>query len=1022
MKIIEYSIKNRIVVLFATLVLTLAGVISYFRLGKLEDPEFKVKEAIVVTLYPGASPESVEQEVTDKIEMALRKIPNADVDSVSKASYSEVHIKIDESTPSDKVDQEWDVVRKKINDVKTSLPLGALPPVVLDDYGDVYGMFFAITSEGFSKEELYNYAKEIRKELEKTDGVAKTTLFGNSDTVIEVLVDRDKIASLGINEKMIALTFTGQNIPAYANSVLHGDKNLRFDIDQSFESIEDIENLVIYSTPAVLNIQKPTTVLLKDIAEVRRTEVKPYTTKMRYNGKEAIGLMLSPVSGTNVVETGKEISKKIELLKEDLPHGIEIEKVYYQPELVSTAINQFIINLIESVVVVVGVLLITMGIKSGLIIGSGLILSILGTLIAMLGMKIDLQRVSLGAFIIAMGMLVDNSIVVVDGVLDSLDNGDSKYTALTKPTAKTAIPLLGATFIAVIAFLPMYMMPTTAGEYIKSLFWVVAISLGLSWIISLTQTTVFCDIYLSENNIKGGDNKGKLFHNKFVVILEKILIYKKLSMIVLLGAFFLSLLLFIKVPLSFFPDSDKKGFVINLWNPEGTDIEYTNKINQVVESEVLKQEGVVSVTSAIGGSPSRYYISSIPELPNTALSQLIISVEKLEDINKIGQDVKDFVDNNFPDTRVEIRKYTNGIPTRYPIQLRIVGEDSNILREYSKKFENILRNIDGAENVQTDWKEKQLVVKPEIDKVKERESLVTALDIATSLNRTTNGIKIGTFKDGEENIPVLFKEKNDGREFNINNLGQVPVWGLGPRSIPFRELIKKENLVWENPIIIRKDGFRAIQIQADVKNGYRVEAVRKEFAKAIKESKIELPKGYKLEWSGEFYEQEKNTEEIISYIPLQLIIMFMTCVLLFGNLRDPFIIFGVLPLSFIGILPGLFITGRTFGFMAIIGTISLSGMMIKSGIVLIDQIRYEIYTLNKEPFQAIIDSSASRIRAVVLAAGTTVLGMIPLMFDPLFSDMAITIVFGLTVATLLILFVVPLLYSIFYKIDKPKEN
>ncbi|EHI79524.1 hypothetical protein HMPREF9093_00213 [Fusobacterium sp. oral taxon 370 str. F0437] len=521
MKIIEYSIKNRIVVLFATLVLTIAGIISYFQLGKLEDPEFKVKEAIVVTLYPGASPENVEQEVTDKIEMALRKIPNADIDSTSKAGYSEVHIKIDESTPSDKVDQEWDVVRKKINDVKTSLPLGVLPPIVLDDYGDVYGMFFAITSEGFSKEELYNYTKAIRKELEKTDGVAKTTLFGNSDTVIEVLVDRNKIASFGINEKMIALAFTSQNIPAYANSVLHGDKNLRFDIDQSFESIEDIENLVIYSTPAVLNIQKPTTVLLKDIAEVKRTEVKPYTTKMRYNGKEAIGLMLSPVSGTNVVETGKEINRKIELLKEDLPHGIEIEKVYYQPELVSTAINQFIINLVESVAVVVGVLLITMGIKSGLIIGSGLVLSILGTLIAMLAMKIDLQRVSLGAFIIAMGMLVDNSIVVVDGVLDSLDNGDNKYTALTKPTAKTAIPLLGATFIAVIAFLPMYMMPTTAGEYIKSLFWVVAISLGLSWVISLTQTTVFCDMYLSENNFKGAEYQENYYITSLQLYLKK---------------------------------------------------------------------------------------------------------------------------------------------------------------------------------------------------------------------------------------------------------------------------------------------------------------------------------------------------------------------------------------------------------------------------------------------------------------------------------------------------------------------
>lgn len=1022
MKIIEYSIKHRVVIIFATIVLTIAGIFAYFKLGKLEDPEFKVKEAIVVTLYPGASPESVEQEVTDKIEIALRKIPNADVDSVSKAGYSEVHIKIEESTPSKEIDQQWDIVRKKINDVKASLPLGALPPVVLDDYGDVYGMFFAITSEGFSKEELYNYVKDIRKELEKTDGVAKTTLFGNSDAVIEVLVDRNKIASLGINEKMIALAFTSQNIPAYANSILHGNKDIRFDIDQSFKSVEDIENLVIYSTPPILNVEKPTTILLKDIAEVKRTEVKPYTTKMRFNGKESIGLMLSPVTGTNVVETGKEISKKLEILKQNLPYGIEIEKVYYQPELVSTAINQFIINLIESVVVVVGVLLITMGIRSGFIIGSGLILSILGTLIAMIGMKIDLQRVSLGSFIIAMGMLVDNSIVVVDGVLDSLDSGNDKYTSLTKPTEKTAIPLLGATFIAIIAFLPMYLMPTTAGEYIKSLFWVVAVSLGLSWIISLTQTTVFCDIYLSENKHKEKNNKGKKIYESFSKFLEKILIYKKFSILILLGAFLFSLLLFIKVPFSFFPDSDKKGFVINLWNPEGTDIEYTNKVSQAVENEILEQDGVISVTSAIGASPSRYYIATIPELPNTALSQLILSVKNLKDINKISESVEKFVNENFPDTRVEVRKYANGMPTRYPIQLRIIGNDEKILREYSKKLENILRSVEGADNIQTDWKEKILVIKPELDKVKERESLVTALDIATSLNRSINGINIGTFKDGEESIPVLFKEKNDSREFNINNLGQVPVWGLGYKSIPFRELIKKENLIWENPIIIRKDGFRAIQVQADVKTGYRVEDVRKKFAQAIKESKIELPKGYKLEWSGEYYEQEKNTKEIISYVPLQLIIMFMTCVLLFGNLRDPIIIFGVLPLSFIGILPGLFITGRTFGFMAIIGTISLSGMMIKSAIVLIDEIRYEIYTLKKEPFKAIIDSSASRIRAVSLAAGTTVLGMMPLMFDPLFSDMAITIVFGLTVTTMLILFVVPLLYSIFYKIDKPKKN
>lgn len=1018
MKIIEYSIKNKIVIVFGTLVLLTAGIFSYFKLGKLEDPEFKVKEAVIVTLYPGASPKSVEKEVTDKIETALRQIPNVEIDSVSKANYSEVHIKIDEKTPNNQVSQQWDIVRKKISDVRASLPLGVLEPIVLDDYGDVYGMFFAITNEGFSKDELYDYVKNIKKELERIPGVAKTTLFGNRDSVIEVLVDRSKMANLKINEKMIALAFTSQNIPAYANSVLHEDKNIRFDLDQSFRTIEDIENLIIYSTPPILNIHKPTTILLKDIAEIRRSEVKPYTTKMRYNGKEAIGLMLSPVSGSNVVETGKKISEKLELIKEDLPHGIEIEKVYYQPELVSSAINKFIINLIESVIVVIGVLLITMGFKSGMIIGSGLILSILGTLIIMLGMKIDLQRVSLGAFIIAMGMLVDNSIVVVDGVLNSLESGNDKYISLTEPAKKTAIPLLGATFIAIIAFLPMYLMPTTAGEYIKSLFWVVAISLGLSWIISLTQTIVFCDIYLNKNNIKNENSKKKLLYDKFSILLEKILIYKKISILILLGLFLLSMLLFIKIPFSFFPDSDKKGFVINLWNQEGTDIEYTNKISEAVENEVLKQDGVISVTSAIGASPSRYFISTIPELPNTALSQLIISVKKLKDINKISESVKKFVDNNFLDTRVEIREYTNGIPTKYPIQLRIIGDNENILREYSEKFGNILRNISGSENVQSDWKEKKLVIKPELDKVKERKSFITALDIGTSLNRSINGIKIGTFKDGEEDIPVIFKEKNTNREFNINNLGQVSIWGLGFESIPLRELVKKENLVWENPIIIRKDGFRAIQVQADVKNGYRVEEVRKRFESAIKNSKISLPKGYKLEWSGEYYEQEKNTKEVISYVPLQLIIMFTTCLLLFRNLKDPIIVFSVLPLSFIGILPGLFITGRTFGFMAIIGTISLSGMMIKSAIVLIDEIRYEIYTLKKEPFKAIIDSSVSRIRAVSLAAGTTVLGMFPLMFDPLFSDMAITIVFGLTVTTFLILFAVPLLYSILYRIDK----
>ncbi|PID67159.1 MAG: MFS transporter [Fusobacteriales bacterium] len=1018
MKIIEYSIKNRVVIIFATIIIVLAGIFSYVKLGKLEDPEFKVKEALVVTLYPGASPEEVELEVTDKIEKALKQIPNAELSSVSKTSYSEVKIKLDDSIPSKEVEQYWDNVRKKISDGKINLPLGTLPSLVLDDYGDVYGMFFAITSEGFLKDELYKHVKEIRKKLENTKGISKTTLFGNSDNVIEVLIDRDKVASLGLNQKMITLAFNSQNIPAYTNSLVYDNKNIRIDVNQSFKTIEDIENLIIFTTPPVLGANKTSTIFLKDIAEVKRKEVKPYKNKMRFNGREAIGLMLSPVGGTNVVETGKEISRKIEEIKANLPYGIEIEKVYYQPELVSTAISQFINNLIASVAVVIGVLLLSMGLRSGLIIGSGLVLSILGTLIVMLLVKIDLQRVSLGSFIIAMGMLVDNSIVVVDGVLYSLEEKKGKYESLVEPTKKTAIPLLGATFIASIAFLPMYLMPTAAGEYVGSAFWIISISLGLSWIISLTQTTVFCDIYLNEMPHHEESEKKKKFYERFAKFLEKILINKKKSSIIIILMFVFSMIIFSRVPLSFFPDSDKKGFVINIWNPERTDIKFTNKVALEVEEMLSTQKGITSVTTTVGGSAPRYYIATIPELPNTAFAQIIVSVEDLDYIDLISNNVREYADENLLDTNVEVRKYINGIPSKYPVQLRILGQDREVLRKYSNEVLKILKNVEGATNVQTDWKEKVLVLKPEMDKQREKETLITPMDIGKSLNRALDGTKIGIFKDGDENIPVLFKEKSS-KEINIDSLGQVSIWGLGLNKVPFDELIKDKKLEWEDPIIVRKDGVRAIQVQADVEKGYMVEDVRKKLAEEIKE--IKLPNGYRFEWSGQYHEQQKNMKSILSFVPLQMIIMFATCVLLFASLKDPIIIFSVLPLSFIGIAPGLFISGKTFGFMAIIGAISLSGMMIKSSIVLLDEIRYQINVLQKDKFQAIIDSSVSRIRAVSLAAGTTIFGMLPLIYDPLFSDMAITIIFGLTVATLLILFVVPLLYAILYKVEKTEE-
>lgn len=1014
MSIIDYSIKNRVVTIYLTVILIVGGILSYVKLGKLEDPEFRVKEAIVLTLYPGANPHQVELEVTDEIESALQQIGHTEyIESMSKAGYSEVKIKLKEDLKAEVIDQYWDNVRKKINDVQSKLPTGALPSIVMDDYGDVYGMFFAITSDGYSTEELNDYVTYIRRELQGLSGVSKTTVYGKVDTAVEVLIDREKVSALGINEKLILASFLSQNLPAYSSGMEHGDLKIRVNINEGFNSLDDIGNLVIFSKDNLRGGEE--VVLLKDIATIKKSQVTPIRNKMRYNGKEAMGLMLSPETGTNVIDTGKQIEEKLQEIKSNLPKGIEIEKIYYQPELVTTAIGQFVSNLVASVVVVVGVLLFTMGMRSGLIIGSGLILSILGTLIYMLAVKMDMQRVSLGSFIIAMGMLVDNAIVIVDGVLADMEKGEERYTSLTKTAKKTAIPLLGATVIAVMAFLPMYLMPTDAGEYISSLFWIMAVSLGLSWVLALTQIPVFCDLFLQVKKREEKGKKEKFFefcHN----FLEKVLAHRVLSLGVVIGAFIFSMILFTRLPITFFPDSDKKGFVVNLWLPEGTSLNKTDEISKIVENEILKDENVTVAAGAVGGSPSRYYVATIPELPNESFSQIIVAVKDLDSVNRVGKNIKKFVSENIPDARVEIRKYVNGIPTRYPVELRISGADPYVLRELSKNVMDIMRKTPHTENIQTDWKNKVLTWAPKLAQNVERKNMISPMDVANSISKATDGVTIGKYKEGTELMPIIIREKSGGQQIDVNSIGQIPVWGLGLKNLPLNKIIEKEELKWEDPEIHRRNRVRTITVQCDVKDGQTAESVRKMIAKEVE--KLDIPANYKLEWGGEYYEQNKNVSAVLSSVPLQGIIMFSICVFLFASLRDPFIIFVILPLSFIGIAPGLFISGRSFGFMSIIGAISLTGMMIKNSIVLIDEIKYEINIEKKDPYTAVIDSAVSRIRPVSMASVTTIFGMLPLVFDPLYGDMAITIVFGLTASTMLTLFVVPLLYAMLYKIKK----
>ena len=1016
MKFIDYSIKNTIVVRFMVILLVIGGLFSYMKLGKLEDPEFKIKEALVVTLYPNADAHSVELQVTTKIEEALQKIPNIEfLQSTSKPGYSQVKIKLKESVPSKDLEQYWDKLRKKINDSRINLPVGALPPVVLDDYGAVYGIFLAVTSDGYSYSELKKYTEYITKELNSINGIAQVTQFGKPTDAIEIIIDRDKVNSMGLNTKLIATSLISENLITGGGTIDYGSLRVNLKLNNKINSTEKLENLIIFSKK--LPDGNDEIIRLKDIAKVERGYVEPISQKMYFNGQMSMGISLSPESGTNIVNTGKVIDEKIIELKEKLPVGIDIKKVYYQPDLVTSAINNFILNLIMSVITVVGILLLTMGMRSGLIIGANLVLSILGTLIFMLAMKIDMQRVSLGSFIIAMGMLVDNSIVIVDGVLVRRNQGMSMEDALSESTHKPALPLLGATFIAAIAFLPAYLMASYTGEYVSSSFWVIGISLMLSWVLCLTQTPVYCKLYLENEPIKEPSEREKKFYSKVHSVLEYLLDRKKSTLSFMAMALFVSGIIFMQIPKTFFPDSDKKGFTISLWAPEGSKIEVVEKATNELGKYLSENKNVTNVVETIGSSPARYYVCTIPELPNPAYGEIIVSVDKLKNLETVANSALDYANKNLAGIVVGAKKYPNGVPTQYPIEIAFSGQDPKILRDLANEAMEIIKKYPDVSNVKTDWRNKILTWNGDYSQSKGLRGNITPIDVTTGLMRTTTGMPIGKIEENDNSLAVILKETKDSSN-DINDIGQTPIWGATLKSEPLSGVLNKEFLSFEEGQIWRRNRVRTITVQCDVPMGVIAEEVRRDFKEEIEN--IKLPKGYTMTWFGEHHEQVKNFIALMSEVPLTLIIMFTICVLLFASVKIPMIIFSALPFAMIGIAPGLFLTGKSFGFMSTIGFVSLSGMMIKNMIVLVDEIKYEINILKKDKFTALVDSAVSRMRSVALAALTTILGMIPLLWDPLYGDMAATIIFGLFVSTVLTLFVFPVGYGLFYNIKRNK--
>ena len=1007
MNIAQFFIEQRITTLVLTVVMIGAGMVSYQGLSRLEDPEYTIKDALVITAYPGASAAEVEEEVSDKLETAVQKMGQLKrVVSKSDRGLSTLTVTIKDKFGAEKLPQVWDELRRKVGDAQGDLPPGAGTSLVVDDYGDVYGIFVAIYGEGYSYAELKDVVDMLRRELLLVKDVGKIDTFGERVEAVYVELNRDQMSQLGISEADIIAELRQKNVVANAGRVQVGPEFITISPTGGVTTVEQFESILISGDS---NSQ----IYLRDIAEVRRGYVDPQTNLIRYDGAAAIGLGISTVSGGNVVQMGDALVKRAAELRERIPIGIETGLVSVQSTAVSTAINGFIVSLLQAVLIVIVVLLFFMGLRSGILIGFVLLVTIAGTFIFMAPMNVALERISLGALIIALGMLVDNAIVVVDGVLVRLQKGEESKQAAIDVVSQTAIPLLGATVIAILAFAAIGTSDDNTGEFCRSLFQVVMVSLLLSWVTAVSVTPLLCVMFLKKPPAGAAqvDPYGGAFYAIYKGLLRTAIRRKVISIAVVVGIFFSSMWGFGFVEQSFFPPSTRPQFMVDLWLPQGTHIDQTTTVIESIENHIIKQEGVTHVTSLVGKGGMRFLLTYSPEKTNSAYAQLLVDVEDSEYLDALLPELETYLAENYPDILGYTSRFQLGPGSTGKIQARFSGPDRNVLRDLAVQTQQIYRADADVKAVRTDWRQRVKLVQPVLAEEQANLNGITRTEVANTILQAFQGATVGIYREGDLLLPIVMRAEERYRS-DVHSIQNLQIWSPAAGAmIPLRQVVSGFESSFEDEIIQRRNRKPTIIVFADPNKGLASNL----FARVRPQVEaLELPPGYEMEWGGEYEDSGNAQAGLTASLPMFILAMILITVVLFNSLKQPLIIWLTVPLSLIGVTAGLLSTNQPFGFMALLGFLSLIGMLIKNAIVLIDEINLQ-WGEGKVLLDAIVDSGASRLRPVLMAASTTALGLIPLLFDAFFVSMAVTIIFGLGFATLLTMVVVPVLYATFYK-------
>lgn len=1009
MKLVKYFLQKKPVTLLLLALILAGGLFSYIKIGKLEDAPFTIKQALVLTPYPGASPMEVQEQVTDVLEESIQSLGELYyLKTENRAGLSKITVYVKKEIRADEMQQLWDKLRRKVNDVQNKLPAGAGPSVVNDDFGDVLGVFYGLTGEGYSYRELEKQAKLIKNDLLKVKDVAKVEIYGIQTPVIDIMIRPSVMAHSGITTSDIARAFETQNRVVDAGGIDAGSNRIRIESTGNFYSLEDIRNLTIVS-------RMGGHFRLADIAQIEESYKTPPSNFMRIDGAPAIGIAISTVPTGNVVEMAEAVKEQIHLWNSKMPKGFALTSIYDQGYESDVANQGFIINLIVSVITVIAILLFFIGFKNGILVGSGLIFSIFATLIVMFSCGITLQRMSLAAIIIAMGMLVDNAIVVSDSALVNMQRGMRKRVAIMRACSSTALPLLAATVIAILTFLPIYYSPHITGELLSSMVVVIGVSLMFSWIFALTQTPFVIQEFVRRprpDELKSALFAGKLY-DRFRSSLRFVIRHKFVTVGMLVCLLVLSAWSFKLIPKVFVPALDKQYFTLDVWLPEGTSIQETDKLATNIVNYIKGHDQTEMVSSYVGRTPPRYYLSNVSFGPQSNYAQLLVKCKTSAQSRELHALLQDSIRIEFPGPLIKVNKFELSPLTEAVIEARFLGPDPAILDSLAGTAIEIMRRNPKVADARNEWGNMALMIRPVYDPVKAGTLGITKASMMESVKSISDGTVVGVYRDEEKKVPVLLKSEASNIT-DARSLGDFSIWN-GERSAPLSQVTERIETSWEFPQVRTYNRQLSMAAMCGVKPGHTMAEVHSEIRKEIEA--IDLPDGYTFFWDSQYKDQGEAMQAIVKFFPLAFLMLIVILVALFGNFREPLIILCVLPLSLIGVAIGLLLTGFDFGFFPIAGWLGLLGMIIKNVIVLLDEINVQ-HKGGAGLYTSIIEATVSRTRPVLMAATTTILGMVPLLFDIAFGGMAATIIFGLTFATLLTLFVTPALYAIFYKVKE----